>query len=152
MAVPGLGACYLAEQPLGAWVEVFRGTMTNDEAELDIRRLHSVALGRDLRLADLTSRRALAFGIPAAHGAGVDYGPGQALASDAAESGWAGIRYLVRHDPRQRLYGVALFGPGSAPAPSDPAWPMGADVPLDENLIAEAIHRFGYRVLPPPGR
>jgi len=54
----GMGACYWAERPLGAWVEVFRKRMLLTEAEIAGRRLCSVTLGRDLRLADLTSRRA----------------------------------------------------------------------------------------------
>ncbi len=59
------GACHLAEQPLGAWIEVFREQMLLAEEEVHARSLLSVALGRDLRLADLTSRRALAIGVTA---------------------------------------------------------------------------------------
>jgi hypothetical protein len=58
----GRGACYLAEVPLGAWVEVFRQRMLLDDAEVVERTLVHVRMGRDIRLADLTSRRALQFG------------------------------------------------------------------------------------------
>ena len=79
------------------------------------RALFSVALGRDLRLADLTSRRALEHGLTATVSASDDYGPSQRFAASALESGFAGVRYLVRHDPAQKLYGVALFAPAGVP-------------------------------------
>ena len=54
-------------------------------------------------------------------GAGDDYAPSQAFAADALRAGWDGVRYLLRHDPRQRLYGLALFGPAGAPDLADTA-------------------------------
>jgi hypothetical protein len=140
----GAGACYWAERPLGAWVEVFRKQMLLSEAEVAGRRLCSVELGRDVRLADLTSRRALSFGVTASLGANEDYAPSQAFAVRAVEAGFDGIRYFVRHDPAQRLYGVALFGDDRK------AWPNGVDREVPEHLVAEARTAFGYRVLPAP--
>jgi hypothetical protein len=140
----GMGASYWAERPLGAWIEVFRKQMLLSEMDLTARRLSSVALGRDLRLADLTSRRALAFGVTASIGANEDYRPSQAFAAQAVEAGFDGVRYRVRHDPAQRLYGVALFGEARTP------WPSGAEGDIPDELIAEAKSAFGYRVLPPP--
>jgi len=142
-----MGACYLAERPLGAWVEVFRKAMVLAEGEVAARSLFSVELGRELRLADLTSRRALGFGVTASLGAGEDYAKSQALAADAIDAGFDGIRYLVRHHPAQRLFGIALFG---APGATDPQWPSGIDVELPDALIAEARRSFGYRLLPRP--
>lgn len=140
------GACYLAEKPLGAWVEVFRKAMLIAEDDVRARRLFTVALGRELKLADLTSRRALSFGVTAAVGAGESYAPSQRFAADAIAAGFDGVRYLVRHDPAQKLYGVALFGPAGAPD----GWPQGDDAPLPDELVAEAARLFGYRVLPSP--
>ena len=37
-------------------------------------------------------------------------GESQAFGVRALTAGVDGIRYLVRHDPAQRLYGLALFG------------------------------------------
>ncbi len=145
-----LGVCYLAESPLGAWVEMFRKRMLLAEAELLQRSLLSVELGRDLRLADLTSRRALSFGVTAALGADERFDDSQAFAGRAARAGFDGIRYLVRHDPAQQLYGIALFGPSGAPDSADPDWPHQGDGPLPEELVAETAQRFGYRVLPEP--
>lgn len=142
----GKGACYLAEQPLGAWIEVFRKQMLLSEAEIAERSLFSVAIGRDLRLANLASRRALEFGVTATLGAGEDYTQSQAFAAQAVDAGFDGIRHLVRHDPSQHLYGIALFGAPGA----DPDWPGGDDGPIEVELAAEARAAFGYRVVPSP--
>jgi RES domain len=141
-----MGAVYFAEDPLGAWVEVFRKQMLIAEAELAERTLFTVVLGRDVRLADLTSRRALGFGVTASLGADQDYGPSQRFATEALAAGFEGIRYLVRHDPAQKLFGIAIFGePGTG---GD--WPAGSDEPLPLALLAEAQRAFGYRVVPSP--
>jgi hypothetical protein len=143
------GVCYLAEDPLGAWVEVFRKTQLLAEADIAGRALMSVALGRDLRLADLTSRRALGYGVTASLGAGEEYQASQRFAAQALTAGFHGIRYLVRHDPAQKLYGIALFGPAGSADSSDPRWPHPSE-PIPADLIARAEREFGYRVLPTP--
>jgi hypothetical protein len=145
----GLGACYLAELPLEAWVEVFRKRMLLAAADVRERALLSVKLGRDVRLADLTSRRALGFGVTASLGANEQYAASQAFAKEAA-SRFAGTRYLVRHDPAQQLYGIALFAPEGAPSAGDPKWPGHDDGPIPADVVAEARKRSGYRVLPVP--
>jgi hypothetical protein len=144
----GFGACYFAERPLGAWIEVFRRDMQLSELAVLERALFRVRLGRDLRLADLPSRRALQFGVTASLGANEEYAESQRFAVRAVEAGFAGIRYLVRHDPAQQLYGIALFGsPGAARGPTGA---RGTDRPLPEELTEEAQRRFGYRILPVP--
>jgi RES domain len=145
----GLGACYLAESPLGAWVEVFRKKMMLAEAEVQGRALLSVRLGRNLKLADLTSRRALQFGVTASLGADQDYTASQAFAVDAVESGLDGLRYLVRHDPAQKLYGLALFAPAGVVI-DEALWPPGRGGPIPDDLGDEAARLFGYRVMPTP--
>lgn len=143
----GLGACYLAERPVGAWVEVFRREMQLSELAVVERALARVRLGSDARLANLTSRRALQFGVTAVLGASEDYTESHKFAVQAANSGFAGVRYLVRHDPAQKLYGIALFG-----EPGDRA-PAGADVndrPIPQKHVEEAQAAFAYRVLPTP--
>ena len=143
----GHGACYLSTDPLGAWVEVFRKRMLVAEEEVLGRALFSVALGRDLRLADLTSRRALEHGLTATVSASEDYGPSQRFAAAALEAGFAGVRYLVRHDPAQKLYGVALFAPAGD---ADARWPEGDDGPVPAELAQRAVREFRYRILPAP--
>jgi hypothetical protein len=144
----GVGACYLAERPLGAWVEVFRRETVLSELAVLERALFTVKLGRDLRLADLTSRRALQFGVTASLGADEDYTDSQRFARRAVEAGFAGIRYFLRHDPAQKLYGIALFGQADERAGLDQA--LGVDAPIPAELLDDARRRFGYRVLPTP--
>ncbi len=144
-----LGACYLAEAPLGAWVEVFRKRQLLAEAEIPGRSLLAVTLGRDLRLADITSRRALGFGVTATLGAGEQFHDSQAFAKQAANDGFDGVRYLLRHDPAQKLYGLALFFQAGERDPEDPLWPAHSTA-IPAALIGDAERLFGYRVLPPP--
>lgn len=146
----GCGACYLALRPLGAWVEVFRKTMTLAEGELRARALWTGSAGRDLRLADLLARRALRFGVTASLGADERYEASQAFAAAALAAGFDGVRYLLRHDPAQRLVGVALFAAAGAPDPQHRSWPAGNDAAIDRKLIGEAERAFRYRVLPAP--
>jgi hypothetical protein len=146
----GNGSCYFAERPLGAWVEVYRRRMLLAEAAVTDRWLMSVRVGRDLRLADLTSRRALKFGVTASLGANERYDASQAFAADALGAGFVGIRYLVRHDPAQKLYGIALFGEAGEQPDNDQAEESILDHPIPDELIAEARRRFGYRAVPRP--
>lgn len=145
----GLGACYLAERPLAAWVEVFRKSIMIADTDIENRRLVSVAVGRTLVLADVASRRALAFGVTAALSSGIDYAASQDFSNRAAGAGFDGVRYLVRHDPAQKLYGVALFGTPGAPGPSG-AWPDGRSIPIPSELVDNARRSFGCRVMPGP--
>jgi hypothetical protein len=52
-----------------------------------------VQFDHDLRLADVCSRRALAFNMTAEVGAGGDCGLSHKLASDAAAAGFDGVRW-----------------------------------------------------------
>jgi hypothetical protein len=146
----GKGSCYFAERPLGGWVEVYRRQMLLAESAVTDRWLMSVRVGRDLRLADLTSRRALGFGVTASLGADEQYDASQAFAADALGAGFAGVRYLVRHDPAQKLYGIALFGEAGEQPDNDHAEALILDHPIRDEVIAEARRRFGYRVVPRP--
>jgi hypothetical protein len=147
----GMGACYFAETPLGAFIEVFRKTLLIAEADVTERSLSTVAMGRSLRLANLTSRRALGFGVTASLGASEDYRPSRAFAADAVTAGFDGVRYLARHDPSQRLYSVALFAPAGGVDPTDPDWPQPQQTQaIPQALIEDANRRFHYRVLPAP--
>jgi RES domain len=146
----GSGSCYFSRESLGAWIEVFRKQILLAGDEVSERSLYAVRLGRDLKLADITSRRALQFGITASLGANEDYAASQTFAADALASGFDGIRYLVRHDPAQKLYGYALFGqPGSGAATFAPS-ASAKDGSIPDALVDDARRMFGYRVLPTP--
>lgn len=146
----GQGACYLAERPLGAWVEVFRRRMLLAEAEVRGRALTRAELGHGPRLADLTSRRALEFGMTALLGADENYAASQAFAVDALDAGFDGIRYLVCHHPAQRLYGVALFADAGFAADLAPSPAKTTETATPEDLQRDAARLFGYRILPTP--
>jgi hypothetical protein len=146
----GSGACYFAREPIGAWIEVFRKRILLAEDEVRERSLYVVRLGCDLKLADVTSRRALQFGIIASLGANEDYAASHAFAADALATGFDGVRYLVQHDPAQRLYGYALFGqPGIPSALLTPAG-SATDGPIPDTVVDHARRLFAYRVLPTP--
>jgi hypothetical protein len=50
-----------------------------------------------------------------------------------------GVRYLLRHDPAQRLAGVVLFGP----AGSHPELPVDSGEPIGKDILDEVYRRFG---------
>lgn len=146
----GFGSCYFAQRSLGAWIEVFRKQILLADDEVSGRSLYTLRLGLDLKLADITSRRALQFGITASLGANEDYAASQAFAADALESGFDGIRYLVRHDLAQMLYGYALFGEAGTGAAEFAPAASAVDSSIPDTLVDEARRLFGYRVLPTP--
>jgi hypothetical protein len=78
------------------------------------------------------------------------YEESQAFAISAVHAGFGGIRYLLRHDPAQHLYGVALFGEPGTRDTADEAWPVAADAPIPDVLVADARRRLSDRVLPVP--
>ncbi len=98
-----------------------------------------------MRLADCTSARCRKLGLTGEVHSTPDYARTQAWAAAFAAAGFDGVRYLLRHDPSQRLRGIALFGPAGAPP-----WPFAPGDPIGLALVAEAARRFGLRVLPTP--
>jgi hypothetical protein len=66
IGVKGVGICYWAENPLGAWVEVFRTKTTLTQAEVDERRLATLTLTDEVTVIDLTRRKGLGAGVTAA--------------------------------------------------------------------------------------
>ena len=74
-----------------------------------------------------------------------DYAETQRSAGAFARHTYGGVRYLVSHDPSQRLVGVALFGDAG-----ERAWPYEERMILP-SLILAARERFGITVLPAPG-
>jgi hypothetical protein len=141
----GRGTCYLAEDPLGAWIETFRTVTTVAEPDVLGREMGTVELDRPLVLADLTVRSALSAGVTAALSNSERYDESQALA-DRLQNRVDGVRWRLRHDPKQELLGVALFGPAGGQPDDD--WPPARNQPLDQALIREAEDNFGYRIVP----
>lgn len=140
------GTCYVAEEPLGAFVEVFTDVTLVAEEDIERRRLSAVHVPRTLRLADCTDAASRTFGCTGEIHTTVDYDLTQRWARAFSLASFDGIRYLVRHDPAQRRAGVALFG--KAGEAED--WPDPETQLIDEDLLMEAARRFGIRVLPRP--
>lgn len=144
----GQGTCYLAEEPAGCFLEVFRDWILVPEKEVDARRISAIALPAGTRLADCTDAGARAFGVTAEIHSTPDYEATRRWAGAFFETGFAGIRYFLRHDPGQTLAGVALFGPAG-----EPARPPGDAEParnIGRQVIEDVGRRFGTRVLPTP--
>lgn len=145
---PPRGTLYAAAAPLGSYLEVFRHLRLVPREEIDARRLSTLAPHRALRLADCTSRRTRAFGLTGALHTTPAYGETQVWAAAFAVAGLDGIRYLVRHDPAQRLVGYALFGAaGDAPAAGGD-WEVASTTAIPGSLLREVEDRFGLSALP----
>jgi RES domain len=139
------GVCYLGLEPLASYVEVFGRTGAIPHSSITERQLSTVAVSRDLNLADLTDRHALGYGINATYSVGSDYGHSQQLSAVLHDAGFDGIYYRVRHDPGMELSGVAMFGPPGENSSSFDA-PTTANIPPD--LVAEGRTQFGLEVFP----
>lgn len=100
-----------------------------------------------MNLADCTSSRSRAFGITAEVHSTPNYEITQAWAAAFESAGFHGIHYFLRHDPGQRLTGVALFGPAGAGTGAS-GYPPGLVRPIGPDILAEAASRFGILTLP----
>jgi RES domain len=141
----GRGTCYLAGQPIGAFLEVFRASTVVPAAEVAVRRLSRLRPPHAVRLADCTVTEARAFGVTAAIHWTLDYELPRLWAEAFAAAGFDGVRYRVSHDPSQRELGIALFGPEGARE-----LPVGATDEIGGELLEEARRRFGLVVAPIP--
>ena len=144
----GRGTCYWAEDPLGAWVESFRTLMTLTTDDVDARALTTITLRRDIEVADLAVKRALAAGVTVAVTGGPDYAPAQALA-DALQGEKDGVRYRVSHDLSGKLTAIGWFGDAGAPGRSA-ALPKPTTMPIPDALADSARRGFGYVIVPAP--
>lgn len=140
------GTCYLAEEPIGAFVEKFgrllRPGGVIPEPLVDTQRLSRLRPPK-VSVVDLTDSKVLGLaGLTAEIHATTDYGLTQNWASALRDAGYAGVRYKARHDPRGQLVSIALFG--SAKPPRSAA--KTTTIPVD--LIHEASATFAITVLP----
>ncbi|MBS1843980.1 MAG: RES family NAD+ phosphorylase [Actinobacteria bacterium] len=140
------GTCYLAEEPIGAFVEKFgrllRPGGVIPEPLVDGQRLSRLRQPK-VSLVDLTDPRVLGLvGLTGEIHTTTDYRLTQAWARTLRDAGFAGIRYKARHDPRGQLISIALFG--SARPPRSPA--KTTSIPVD--LIHDASTTFAITILP----
>jgi hypothetical protein len=140
------GTCYLAEEPIGAFVEKFgrllRPNGVIPEPLVDSQRLSRLRSPK-VKVVDLTDPTVLGLiGLTAEIHSTTDYNLTQGWALAFQEAGYAGIRYKARHDPRGQLVSIAIFGSTKPPRSTAKT----TAVPVD--LIHEASTTFAITVLP----
>jgi hypothetical protein len=145
--VPPQGTCYLGEEPLASFVEVFQEATVVAETLLNAKVLSLIQVRGDVRLADVTHPRSRRFGVTGEIHTSVDYETTHQWAVTLHRAGFHGFRYLVRHDPSQSLTGVALFGPAGEHEDQFLTVKTSA---IPTSLVAAAEARFGITILPTP--
>jgi hypothetical protein len=140
------GTCYLAEEPIGAFVEKFgrllRPGGVIPEPLVDAQRLSRLRPPK-ANVVDLTNPKVLGLvGLTAEIHSTTDYNLTQGWALALQEAGYDGIRYKARHDPRGQLASIALFGSDKPPRGAAKT----TAIPVD--LIHEASATFAITVLP----
>jgi hypothetical protein len=140
------GTCYLAEEPIGAFIEKFgrllRPGGVIPEPLVDAQRLSRLHPPK-AEIVDLTDPTILGLvGLTAEVHSTTDYNLTQGWALTFQEAGYAGIRYKARHDPRGQLVSIALFGSEKPPRSTAKT----TAIPVD--LIHEASSTFAITVLP----
>lgn len=140
------GTCYLAEEPIGAFVEKFgrllRPGGVIPESLVDAQRLSRLRPPK-ANVVDLTDPTVLGLvGLTAEIHSTTEYDVTQGWALALQEAGYDGIRYKARHDPRGQLVSIALFGSDRAPRSAAKT----TTIPVD--LIHEASTTFAITVLP----
>jgi hypothetical protein len=139
------GTCYLAERPLGAFIEVFRTGTVIPEAEVRVRTLAQLRPPSATTLADCTATGARGYGVTGAIHSQPDYDRSRAWAQAFADAGFGGILYQLSHDPSGSELGIALFGQsGEQPLPVEKT------MPIPDEVLDEARRRFSLFVLPTP--
>ncbi len=144
----GLGTCYLALSPEGAFLETLgRQGRLIDPAEVARRAVSTLHVPQAMILSNAGHARARAFGITAGISAieEPDRRSTRAWAEAFHAAGFEGIRYHVSHDPSQRAVGIALFSTAG-----EAAWSAAAPEAIHSRLLAIVRRRYGLVVLPTP--
>lgn len=137
------GTCYVAERPMGAFLEVAARFNVVKRAELDERAMAEITIDRDLRLANCLAPRAASFGVKAEVSAGYPYETvSHPWARRLWHAGFDGVRYGAGHHPALSEVCFALFGEAGATARYG-SWTTG---PIADSLVAEAVRVFGFLV------
>lgn len=141
---PPRGTCYLADDEVGALLEVL-GPVVVVSTEWAARlSLWHLGLPHHCRAADTTVRVARGFGVTAEIATITPYDLPQRWAAAFAASGHEGVRYRVRHDPGGSR-ALALFG-----AAGERRWPRGRRQELAPPILSRLAAGAGVRVAPLP--
>ena len=100
------GTCYVADQPMGAFLETLTRFVVVPVAEVAARRLATLTLTDDLRLADCHAPAAAGYGVTATTSAGYPY---EACRTHGrAASGGPALTNPLRRCPSSRARGSFL--------------------------------------------
>lgn len=142
----GLGTCYLAGHPLGAFVEKFGRFRIVPRSLVDQHSLARLAVPSSVRVADMTDRTIVGrWGLSAGIWAGDVYELSQMWALRLHEAGFAGVWYSAAHDVSGDFHSLALFGKSGHHPESLLLYDDDAIAP---ELIDDAYDTFGVHVLP----
>ncbi|HET6949247.1 MAG TPA: RES family NAD+ phosphorylase [Acidimicrobiales bacterium] len=142
---PPRGTCYLADDAIGALLEVLGPIVVVSPGWAHRLRLWHLGLPDQCSAADTTVRAARGFGVTAELAAITPYDLPQRWAAAFVAAGHQGVRYRVRHDPSGSR-ALALFGAAGERV----RWPRGRGLPVDDDLLALLTKQTGVRVAPVP--
>ena len=142
--VPPRGTCYLADDEVGALLEVLGPLVVVSSTWAGRLSLWQLGLPRQCSAADTTVRASRAFGVTAELASMTPYALPQQWAAAFAAAGHQGVRYRARHDPGGSR-ALALFG-----AAGERRWPQGRRQPVSGRLLARLAAEAGVRVAPVP--
>ena len=142
---PPRGTCYLADEEVGALLEVLGPIVVVSAGWARRLVLWYLDLPDQCRAADTTVRSARGFGVTAELASITPYDLPQRWAAAFARAGYEGVRYRVRHDPGGSR-ALALFGP----AGERTRWPLGRRRAVDDDLLALLEDETGIPVAPVP--
>ena len=138
---PPRGTCYLADDEMGALLEVF-GPVAVVSADWAKRfSIWQLALPDQCSAADTTVRAARGFGVTAELATMTPYELPQRWAAAFAAAGYQGVRYRARHDPGGSR-ALALFGA----AGERKRWPRGRCQDVDDDVLKRLADQTGLRV------
>jgi RES domain len=147
------GTCYVAEAEVTTLLETWAGMQVVPDYILEARDMSRLRLPGEVTVADLTSNRAVQYGVTAEIFTTVDYALAQLWASAFNKAGFDGIRYWARHDLAHTAACLALFGASGAPKKSTGFDAAFTDhLPDRTDLLGELEEETGITVLPVPPR
>jgi RES domain len=141
---PPRGTCYLADDEVGALLEVLGPVLVVTPAWAARLSLWHLGLPDQCSAADTTVRAARGFGVTAELASMTPYRLPQRWAAALAAAGHQGVRYRVRHDPAGSR-ALALFG-----AAGERRWPRGRRQRVAGAVLARLADETGIRVAPLP--
>jgi hypothetical protein len=139
--VPPRGTCYLADDELGALLEVL-GPVAVVSADWAKRlSIWQLGLTDQCSAADTTVRAARGFGVTAELATITPYDLPQRWAAAFSAAGYGGVRYRVRHDPGGSR-ALALFDA----AGERKRWARGRRRDVDDDLLDRLAAATGMRI------